>query len=462
MLLYRLVRALVRACLVVFFRQIEVVGDEHVPEEGRGAVIFAGNHPNSLIDPALIVAFCGRVVHFAAKDVLFTSPFLRPVLRALGAVPVSRRKDHPDGPLDNEGTFERLFEILGRGRGVGIFPEGISHDDSQLAPLKTGAARVAFGVATRHPDCPVRVVPTGLNYGRPKHFRSSVLVRFGRAIEIDAVWLQRYREDPRGAVRALTDRIELSMRALTINAEDWETIRVLDAARRLYQPPDSSLEARVELGQRFAEAYPAVRDLPDVREVVADLSAYQGRLAMLGLGDRDLRRDMGTWAIFGRFYVHVLRVLLWLPLAVPGFAIHAPLAIAVRWLGWNVSPRKDVVATSKLVAGFGALLLTWTAIVALVGLSLGGWAALIAALLLPQSAWATLRVIERYVRARSLMLSVVRFARFRAEVRALRKEREQLTAAVIGVVQRHLPGHVEPMFLEENLARIGPPGGDVR
>ena len=92
--LYSWLRMFLRLVVRVFFRQVEVVGLEHVPE--RGPVIFAGNHPNSLIDPLLIVVSCGRVVRFAAKDVLFRSPFLRPVLRALGAVPIARRSDHAD------------------------------------------------------------------------------------------------------------------------------------------------------------------------------------------------------------------------------------------------------------------------------------------------------------------------------------------------------------------------------
>src|SRR5258707_167861 len=92
--LYPCFRAMLRAAIGVFFRQVEVVGLEHVPE--TGAVIFAGNHPNSLIDPVLIVTACGRIVRFAAKDVLFRSPLLRPLMNAIGAVPIARVADHPD------------------------------------------------------------------------------------------------------------------------------------------------------------------------------------------------------------------------------------------------------------------------------------------------------------------------------------------------------------------------------
>ena len=57
-------------------------------------MLFAGNHPNSLIDPILIITTCGRKVHFAAKDSLFSGRLMRAVLRGLGAVPINRRDDH--------------------------------------------------------------------------------------------------------------------------------------------------------------------------------------------------------------------------------------------------------------------------------------------------------------------------------------------------------------------------------
>ena len=68
-MLYRWVRAFLRLCIHVFFRRVEVVGLEHVPS--NGAVLFFGNHPNSLLDPALITAFTPRRLSFIAKDTLF-------------------------------------------------------------------------------------------------------------------------------------------------------------------------------------------------------------------------------------------------------------------------------------------------------------------------------------------------------------------------------------------------------
>jgi 1-acyl-sn-glycerol-3-phosphate acyltransferase len=83
----RLVLAFVRLIANTFFRRIEVAGIENVPE--TGPVIFAGNHPNALMDGWLVTATCGRwPLHFLASATLWKYRLLAPVLNALGAVPV--------------------------------------------------------------------------------------------------------------------------------------------------------------------------------------------------------------------------------------------------------------------------------------------------------------------------------------------------------------------------------------
>ena len=57
-MLERLVISLVRIITSTFFRRIEVAGLENVPP--TGPVIFAGNHPNALMDGWLLTAKCAR------------------------------------------------------------------------------------------------------------------------------------------------------------------------------------------------------------------------------------------------------------------------------------------------------------------------------------------------------------------------------------------------------------------
>ena len=79
-----------------FYKQIEVVGLENVP--ANGGVLFAGNHPNALIDGLLLISQAGRSpVHLLGNAQLWKTPLLARLLDALGAVPVLRREGHgPD------------------------------------------------------------------------------------------------------------------------------------------------------------------------------------------------------------------------------------------------------------------------------------------------------------------------------------------------------------------------------
>jgi glycerol-3-phosphate O-acyltransferase/dihydroxyacetone phosphate acyltransferase len=443
-LAYRMLRVLLRLSVRAFFRRLQVVGLEHVP--AAGPVVFFGNHPNSLLDPALISCFCGRVVRFAAKDVLFRSLVLRPVLRAMGAVPVQRREDHAAGALANELAFERLFAVLAAGDAIGIFPEGISHDMSQLARFKSGAARIALGARERHPGLGVRLVPCGLHYVTPQRFRSSVLVQFGPAIELGPDWDARQRADARAAASELTVEMELRLRALTVNADDWETLRVLDGVRRLYQPPRIGFEQRVELARRFSAHYPAVRDEPEVARLFARVHAYLDRLASLGLSDRDLARPVGTGERLLRLARHLVLVLAWLPLALAGAVVHLPVGLLLGISGERLSPRKDVIGTTKFVLGFLLLGAAYAGIPVALLLASGWRAAAAALVLLPLSGYATLRVLERSVALRRLVSTSVRLVFLRRELQALRLEREDLEREVVRAVQRFKPDGLELLF----------------
>ena len=453
---YRILAWFLRVVTRVFFRQIEVVGLEHVPR--TGPVLFAGNHPNSLIDPILIITTCGRKVHFAAKDTLFKGRLMRAVLRGLGAVPIKRRDDHDGAPRDsqpstgapgaNAAAVPPMFAVLGEGGAIGIFPEGLSHDESQLARLKTGAARLALGGAQRTSQ-PVRIVPCGMTFIHPKRFRSRVLVQFGPPLEVTPA-----RDNTADEVRTVTTEIEAALRRLTINAPDWETVRALDIVRRLYQPNEISIEDRVELARRFNAYYGAVAADPRVVALMQRVRAYQQKLDELGVTDRELARDLSKLEVSGRIVRHLVLVAFWLPLTVPGAPLHVPPLAFARFAGPRLTPRKDVVATTKLLIGLLLVLGAYAATVGVLGWKMGlAWAAL-AAVILPLSGWATLRVLDRLRLVRRGLGTLFRRLRFRREVRALRAERESLVEGVIATVNAVKPAELEALFPPDHPDRL--------
>ena len=69
-----------RNILRLYYPRIEIEGGERIPSSGAG--LFVANHPNSLMDPALIGFATQRPVHFFAKAPLFDVP-------VFGALPAS-------------------------------------------------------------------------------------------------------------------------------------------------------------------------------------------------------------------------------------------------------------------------------------------------------------------------------------------------------------------------------------
>lgn len=74
--------------------------------------------------------------------------------------------------------------------------------------------------------------------------------------------------------------------------------------------------------------------------------------------------------------------------------------------------------------------------------------------MLPVSGYATLRVLDRLRLVRRGLGVLFRRLRFRQEVRALRREREQLVVDVIATVNAVKPAHVEPLFPADHPERL--------
>lgn len=447
MIAYHSVRLLMSAATRVFFRDVSLSGLQHVPREGERPVLFAGNHPNSLVDPALLCTTAGRVVHFAAADHLFKFP-LTPLLYAMGAVPIARRMDYADGkrPRDNGAALDRLYRVLSRGRAVGIFPEGLSHDESQLQKLRTGAARIALETAAKRPEAGVQVICCGLQYAHRRRFRSRVLVQYGPPIDIDEAWVARYAADSKQAAADLTAEIEAGLRALTVNAPDWETLRVLDGVRRLYQPKHISLQQRIELSRRFAEVYQSVKDQPAVVGLYRQVEAYLNRLDDVGLTDRDLVRGMRFFELVARASRNIATLCMWLPLAVLGSPVHAPILAMVSLSGRTFAPRPDAVGAAKLMLGIVAVLAAYIGLpTALAYATDWRWGAGLA-VALPLTGFATLRVLERGASLRRIWRSAWASLRLGHELAVLRSWRDELEEQVLVAVQRLIPADMEPLF----------------
>jgi len=451
-MLHRLIIVLIRIVTNTFFRRIDVIGTENIPDDGP--VIFAGNHPNALMDGWLLTATCGRwPLHFVVNAKLWQYRILVPLLNASGAVPVYRREEH-DGEVDNQKAFAQLYEIIEAGKCMGIFPEGISHTKSKLVKLKTGAARIALTVTARG-NTRVKMVPCGLNYMHRHRFRSQVLIEFGTPIVIDDDWVASFQKDEQATVNRLTNELASALEGVTLNAPDWRTLRFIQTARRLYKPSSVVLSPAqyVELNRRFLGQYDLSLTDQELREFQLELEDYQSQLDMLGLKDYQLRQPVTLGHAFRKIVGRALWMLALMPLAIPGALLHLPVGWIAATVGERFSYEMDDVATLKVFATILLLPVLYIAIAIFIGLTFGAWWAIAVVIGLTLSFTASVRIIEAEAGILVSMMSVARLARLDSEVEDLRATRAALVRKVRLLVAKHSDPAMPRMFTEEDFSR---------
>jgi glycerol-3-phosphate O-acyltransferase / dihydroxyacetone phosphate acyltransferase len=199
-----------------------------------GPVLVVANHPNSLLDPVIIFRVAGRPTRPLAKAPLFEQRVIGTMLRGLGGLPVYRTQDDPGLMHRNEDTFRGAIAALQAGAAVQIYPEGRSHSEPAIVPLRTGAARIALSAESGSGwSLGLRIVPIGLTYMRKTAFRSRVLAVIGEPFGI-AQLRDSYEADPAAAVRTLTDEIARRLHAVTLNLTEQRDAELIDTAERLY------------------------------------------------------------------------------------------------------------------------------------------------------------------------------------------------------------------------------------
>ncbi len=425
------------------------MGEENIPKEGP--LIFAGNHPNALMDGFLLNATCGRLpLRFMVNAKLWDFKLLAPFLNATGAVAVYRREECTE-EHDNQGAFDRLYEVLESGECMGIFPEGISHVESQLVRLKTGTARIALEVSARG-RTGVKIIPCGLNYIHRHRFRSQVLIEFGQPIVIDEQWVREYREDEHATVLKLTEKLAEALVNVTLNAPDWRTLRLIQTIRRLYKPASAELSPGqyIELSRRFVNGYLLQKDDPDMVNFADVAENYQAKLDLLGLKDYQLRHTISPWRTFRTVLLRSTRMLLLLPLAIPGALLHLPVGWVAATVGNRFSYEKDDVATLKVFATILLLPILYIATAIVVGQYFGFWWAMAVMLILPLSFLSSVRLIEAEVSLYISMLSMLRLARLGSDLDRLRSQRAELVVEVRALVNKYTEPDLPRFFTDKD------------
>lgn len=272
--------------------------------------------------------------------------------------------------VDQSAVYNKVFEQLDKGHCIGIFPEGGSHDRTELLPLKAGVAIMALGALVKNPDCDLKIVPCGMNYFHAHKFRSRAVIEFGSPLEVPKELVSMYAaaETKRAATKQLLDMIYDALAAVTVQVQDYETLMVIQAGRRLYKPAHKKLplQSIVELNRRFIAGYKEFKDDPRVIKLKDDVMAYNRDLSLMDVKDHQLTNIKLSWfQVLGLLIYRSLKLALLALGSLPGLWLFAPIFIWGKYI--SKKKAREALAESRVKVQARDVLATWKLLVAMVG-----------------------------------------------------------------------------------------------
>jgi 1-acyl-sn-glycerol-3-phosphate acyltransferase len=159
---------LARILLLPFFR-LETDGLQNLPQDS--AFILLPKHQRWQDIPLLGLA-TPRPLYYIAKYELFKNVLNNRFFSAMGGIPLNRQR-----PLESRRFLQATIQLLEKGEGVVIFPEG-TYYRNKMGPGQTGMVRFVLS------RLKLPFIPVGINYAA-SGWRTRVRINFGKAFHTD-------------------------------------------------------------------------------------------------------------------------------------------------------------------------------------------------------------------------------------------------------------------------------------
>jgi 1-acyl-sn-glycerol-3-phosphate acyltransferase len=369
--LFRLVRWFAARLVTVFYREVQHSGRDDLPQDCP--LLFAANHPYSVMDPIVLMTSVKRPVHFLARAGLFRLAPVAWLLRTFHAIPVQRRQD--GGNMGgNTTTFDATHEVLAQGGVVGIFPHGQNVEERRVEQIRSGAARIVLGAEAAHGwSLGIHVVPVGMNYEDRDRFNSRLLVRWGAPLEV-AAYRARYEADSAEAVRELTNDLLEGMRHAAVHLEEDVARRAVDLVRTMYEHhvhkeligDAKTLEDRFFIERRIGDAIAWFgRVQPEALEtLMLRIERHLHLMRRVHLRERVFRGGKGSPEQRRRVVGSTLRMMAGFPAALWGLVHNVVPYMGTVWFT-RFAAEEAIVAVTMFLSGI-ALFGIWYAALAAV------------------------------------------------------------------------------------------------
>ena len=232
-MIYHFLKLIIKAATFFFFRKIVVTGRKHIPRSGP--LIIVCNHPNTIMDPLLVASLCDQRVGFVGNASIFINRFVSGILKYFHVIPIFRKEDvQLNEKPDNRKAFVKCHDYLDQKGSLLIFPEGTSHYELKLRPIKTGTARIALSYEELNGfEGNLKILPIALDYSDSIQFRSVVSVTVCPVISVHNFKLK-YQRNEFQTVLELTEEIRRKLADIIPQTSGKEQEEFLVKAHEFY------------------------------------------------------------------------------------------------------------------------------------------------------------------------------------------------------------------------------------
>lgn len=209
---YTLFKIYIQTGLFFYTKKIKIVGRKNIPK--KGAILFAVNHPNGLLDPLVVTTNTPRITHYLVRAAIFKKPLVKKLLGTLNLMPIYRIRDGVKELSKNTGVFSDCYNILHKQSALMIFPEG-SHDRRRtIRTISKGFTRILFGALDTYPDLEIHIIPVGVTYQNASQFPCKVAIHYGKPILANELY---HKEALNKSVNTIKNAVSDQLKELSVH-----------------------------------------------------------------------------------------------------------------------------------------------------------------------------------------------------------------------------------------------------
>lgn len=345
----------------LFHRQVEYIGRDKIPTDGKGLIVVC-NHQNAINGPFILETFFNkRQLYIFAMGKALSIPVLGKFIKWLGVLPAYRmRTDGAESLSKNAASFQAAGDLYLQGETLAIYPESTNQICRWLGEFSYGYLRMAFSIAERTDfQEDIRILPMAEHFSHYHHMQSRALVQVGEIVSLKPFY-EEYKTKPRTTWRKVNAIIYEQVHNMMLDVRDLDNYEAIDCIlsreRRKNRPLSVSLAEEKKLFAKIESL-----TLEESSKIFADSLALNDFFKQNGLRDWLFDHKINLAKIILGWAAMLLTLPLFIFSLIPNIIVFLAPEPLVKKIN-KIGPKYELFASGirYAVSGLITIPLVWT------------------------------------------------------------------------------------------------------